>query len=316
VISSLQILCFPHSDYKVAAPTTASFDGTNEKLFLSLVHFLLSLLHPQFAQQAKQQGIFPYTNVKEKNAFRSYIQSTLATHVSSGELPAQMARSSLLLMAKGKATWDLLWYLTDLAFDSINGMGYKTIRLESELEQIRSISQALQLSRIERLKYAHELEERFRTALKSIDRSKKRLQLAVAEDRDRALSGKGKLTRTENMGRIDGSITLLKNMLDRASILVQPELKYIPSTVDGNVNGCKSKHTYRLRESLFQPVASLLAKRTSSMKQIQSMFEDNNMIDLEMQILHEAYKAAKNCADDELMTLDRRIEDMAALFDR
>ena len=110
--------------------TTSSFDRTNEKLLLHLLHFLLIKLDASFA--ANVSCCWPYFEVKEKNEFKRIVSSFIAKVSSSNpNLSNADFRTSLLTVAKGSAVWVLLGRLCDTALEL-------SIRALTRINQIQS----------------------------------------------------------------------------------------------------------------------------------------------------------------------------------
>lgn len=96
--------------------TTSSFDRTNEKLLLHLLHFLLNKLDASFATNVT--SCWPYFEVKEKNEFKRIVSAFIAKVSSSNpNLNNADFRTSLLTVAKGPAVWVLLGRLCDTALE-------------------------------------------------------------------------------------------------------------------------------------------------------------------------------------------------------
>jgi hypothetical protein len=94
----------------------SSFNRTNEKLLLCLLHFLLDRLDPSFAVSISSN--WPYFETREKNEYKRIV-TIYIMRVSSNNPGINMSdfRSSLLSVAKGPAVWALLKKLSDAALE-------------------------------------------------------------------------------------------------------------------------------------------------------------------------------------------------------
>ena len=96
--------------------TASSFERTNEKLLLHLLHFLLSKLDLSFT--ASVASCWPYFEIKEKNEYKRIVSSYILKISSSNtNLSNADFRTSLLSVAKGSAVWILLGRLCDTALE-------------------------------------------------------------------------------------------------------------------------------------------------------------------------------------------------------
>lgn len=94
----------------------SSFNRTNEKLLLCLLHFLLDRLDQTFASSVSSN--WPYFETREKNEYKRIV-TVYILRVSSSNPAISMSdfRSSLLSVAKGPSVWVLLKKLSDAALE-------------------------------------------------------------------------------------------------------------------------------------------------------------------------------------------------------
>ena len=96
--------------------TPSSFDRTNEKLLLCLLHFLLEKLDTSFAMSVT--SCWPFYETREKNEFKRIVTQCIGkVNSSNPTLSNADFRTSLLSVAKGPAVWMLLRRLCDILIE-------------------------------------------------------------------------------------------------------------------------------------------------------------------------------------------------------
>ena len=190
--------------------TTSSFDRTNEKLLLHLLHFLLVKLDASFA--AHVSCCWPYFEVKEKNEFKRIVSSFIAKVSSSNpNLSNSDFRTSLLTVAKGSAVWVLLGRLCDTALElSIRALT-RTNQIQSpvtmSMDQSASLWDTLTSADINRLTTAIGYEYRCITMEGSLCMARQDEQITFSSELDSRLQAatKKRLEAKLEMSKISNS---------------------------------------------------------------------------------------------------------------
>ena len=208
-IRTLSIIGYPPINGDIVPISITSFDKSNEKLFLIVLHFLLSHLDPLFSSSVGT--CWPYYETKEKNEFKRILSMALAKVTGSGSSKNHILapgdfRSSMLSVSKGPTIWLLLKKLTDAVLDkSVRSaiMTYQTLpesnlsvkqthalfesmestkaedllaAVQREYQEIVQQGQATLLRRRQQAQYAMELDARLDTATKTIQHAKASMQ--------------------------------------------------------------------------------------------------------------------------------------------
>lgn len=224
-----------------------SFDKTNEKTLLVLIHFLLCLIDPTF--RLKCEGIYPYRQTSEKNEFKLKVQESLTNLIILNILDHSDCRVTILTIAKGYAVWILLWKLTLAALDayllseSIPLPPCSSSVLPGQLKalslvEIEKMNEEIEgtRERIDRKKaFAAEIEQRLKAALQKIDLHSNQLKKLGSSDKGMYLSSAGKLKRSEMVMKIQ-SIRGLQSIISSLSVESDDSTSKIiePSKIDAH----------------------------------------------------------------------------------
>jgi flagellar biosynthesis chaperone FliJ len=206
-LNALYLLGFRNDEYfakdqhvrYTAALDSHTFDRTNERALLLILHFLLSRLVPQF--DSLNSTSWPYTDVRSKNAFKRVVEDALQTLVDQRRLSPELSHASVLTTAKGSSAWRLLVQLTSICVaEELASRGIKSyqhihrdesgsvvndfdaiitaIRGDMESEASLLMQEHLAHQRVERDRraYADELYKRYKRARSSVESLKKELQ--------------------------------------------------------------------------------------------------------------------------------------------
>jgi hypothetical protein len=178
--------------------TVNTFDNTNEKVLLSTLHFLLSIINGSFVSEIS--GCWPFYETREKNDFKRVVLSHFHNLMALNILDHADCRASLLTVAKGSAVWNLLWKLSNAAIDAIiisesnSFPSYSqspealTKAIHSELTIIKSQAIFAKSIHTQRRSYAGELENRLKAAVDQIASCKARLKELGASPEGQYLS--------------------------------------------------------------------------------------------------------------------------------
>lgn len=262
VLRSLALLGFRERDYRIDALSVKSFskqghEKVNEKALLACLHFLFSQIEASDFT-GRCQDCFPYQNAQQRIKFRRILQESLTKYAEAGTLPPAAARSSWLMAATGPGVWDILWRLSDIALDSVSLPPSINDESASLLRQIEETCRDIHSAQGDRAQYSRELDGRLHQAVRIIESAKAKLKVSVKHDSCGAASTKGKLARTEMLGRIKGSILLLR---DQAATL-QPLLERYstqspPRTANRSVRLSQQKTVAPLEEIISALTARL-----------------------------------------------------------
>jgi hypothetical protein len=223
-----------------------SFDRSNERMLMVILHYLLIILDEESFATAIQP-YWPCLDINEKRKYQKAILESLARLVTREELPKDVLQPSLLTKAEGLKVWELLKTISDRclevmigrfeqveqpASDALAGVEPKAdnfppyesnkewsadqlmTEIETEFQNLKSMVLDMEIEHRERADYLHELDTRLRESEKTMRKLEKDLRDQHLNDEHRIMSEQARHKREKIIEKLESQMSLLQAFLD------------------------------------------------------------------------------------------------------
>lgn len=223
-----------------------SFDRSNERMLMVILHYLLIILDEENFATAIQ-AYWPCLDINEKRKYQKAILESLARLVAREELPKDVLQPSLLTKAEGLKVWGLLKTISDRCLevmisrfehlepppiDALAGIEAEVesflpyvsnkklsadqllTEIDTEFQILKRMVLDMEMEHRERADYLHELDTRLRESEKSMRKLEKELRDQHLNDEHRIMSEQARHKREKISEKLESQMSLLQAFLD------------------------------------------------------------------------------------------------------
>lgn len=259
---------------------STSFDRTNERMLMVILHYLLLILdEDEFATSI--QPYWPCLDNNEKRRYQRAIMDSLARLVAREELPGDVLQPALLTQAQGTKVWEMLKTISDRCLEVMIGrfeqveqppadvlagveaepenqpqyasnkdwtVDQLLTEITLEFQQLKRMVLDMELENRERADYLHELDTRLRDSEKTMKKLEHELRQQHLNDEHRIMSEQAKHKREKIAEKLESQMSLLQAFLDTQ--LMNKVVEHLEDLSDddksvGSVNSSPTKSPQR-----------------------------------------------------------------------